>query len=133
MRFGLTWDFVLSCQVDKASGPFLCQQHCYSLIYNGLPSGGPHKPPSFIPCLAFHTRDTTTRIKMVLVFCAATHDINKHGWLQTGCFKVAKNNLPYFTGYKAIFLSLTSTPAPIIALRLFYVLKPMLPLLIIKT
>jgi ATP-binding cassette subfamily C (CFTR/MRP) protein 1 len=43
------------------------------------------------------------------------------------------NIIPYFTGYKAILFFLTLTPAPIIVLHLFYVLKPMLPLLIIKT
>jgi hypothetical protein len=29
MRFGLTWDFVVSRQVDRASGTFLCKQHCF--------------------------------------------------------------------------------------------------------
>jgi hypothetical protein len=53
------------------------------------------------------------------------NDVTKDGSLQ--------NDIPYFTGYKAILFFLTLTSAPIIVLRLFYVLKPRLPLLIIKT
>jgi hypothetical protein len=76
------------------------------------------------------------RLPRIALF--ADRDIEKgeeltFDYMMTGTQGRKKQKVPYFTGYKAILFFLTLTPAPIIVLRLFYVLNPMLPLLIIKT